>query len=325
MLRILILTMCLLSYGNAWSSEWKTGTLESITKNDKPAPNIPSRITYDTNGRNFGDNLMSFVRGKWLSFNYNIPLLYKPFPYSNQLGLHNEEKKRFSSSQLSKFEDIHEVQNELDVCFEDSSNTLYVVPSFSEPESPYEFETEIPFFEVDWHNKDFRKLLKKDLKPVKEIPPIKFPRGRINVAVYMPQPAESEKEELCQKFPLQYPPDRYYVEQLKKLNQMLYSRPIFVYVFTENRNPTEALKKLQTNVGANNIIYECKKTTRPSKTSAVDDFFNIAKFDCLIRPSCNLGFLIEQFNDFLISIKPIHYKTEKNTIIIDEVHIQVQN
>src|ERR1700742_2068654 len=56
-----------------------------LTKND------PSAITWEPNGGRFGDNLLSYSRAKWLSYQYNIPLLYLPFRYSDQLRLHQNE------------------------------------------------------------------------------------------------------------------------------------------------------------------------------------------------------------------------------------------
>ena len=44
-----------------------------------------SAVTYDFSGGRFGDNLVSYCHAKWISYKYNIPLLYKPFDYSDQL------------------------------------------------------------------------------------------------------------------------------------------------------------------------------------------------------------------------------------------------
>src|ERR1700728_1817882 len=61
-----------------------------------PAQNISkarqSYITYALSGGRFGDNLLAFMHAKWFSYRFKLPLLYKPFPYSDQLQLSLDEK-----------------------------------------------------------------------------------------------------------------------------------------------------------------------------------------------------------------------------------------
>jgi hypothetical protein len=286
-----------------------------------PTFEIPSRITYETNGYDLGDNLMSYIRGKWLSMHYNIPLLYKPFPFANQFLLHAEEKKRFNSTFLTKFESIHPISNEFELCFEDPANILYVLPSYVEPEL-FEMENETPFLELDWEAKNFRKLIKKLLKPANSIEAVVIPRQRISIAVYMPQ--YTGKESGSTPPALQYPPDSYYIEQINKLSELFYHRPLFVYLFTENRNSAEMIKKFQNEVTGHNVMFGCNKSTKMTRNSYVENYINMGKFDCLIRPTNNLGFLLEQMNDYLITVKPIHHTLIENEMYIDEVQRKVR-
>lgn len=192
MFKILIICL-LLSHGLLSSSESQQVKNDYISAPPEAHTfEVQSRISYEINGHNLGDNLMSYLRGKWLSFHYNIPLLYKPFPFANQFNLHGEEKKKFKPLLLTKFEAVHSISNELDLCFEDPSNILYLIPTFTEPE--IDFEDDVPFLEIDWQAKDFRKLLKKLIKPAKSIPGLAIPSQRISIAVYMPQPSERKKK-----------------------------------------------------------------------------------------------------------------------------------
>jgi len=50
-----------------------------------------SMITYGLSGSRFGDGLISYMHAKWLSFKYDIPLLYTPFPQSDYLRLAHME------------------------------------------------------------------------------------------------------------------------------------------------------------------------------------------------------------------------------------------
>lgn len=288
-----------------------------------PIPNVPSfeilsRITCDINGYNLGDNLMSYIRAKWLSIHYNIPLLYKPFPFANLFGLHEIEKKKFHPAYLEKFKTVHAIQNELEICFEDPSETLYVVPCYQEPELGLDNST--PFIEIDWTRKDFRKLIKKLLKPIDAKATIAIPSQRISVAVYMPQ--YTGDANCNEKSALQMPPDSYYIEQIAKISELFYHRPLYVYLFTENRNPAEVLEKFRRKVNGHNILFECKQSPKVSRDSFVQDFLNMSRFDCLVRPLNNMGYLLEQLNDYLITMTPSHYEKVNGKVRIDAVSIR---
>jgi hypothetical protein len=290
---------------------------------DQPEESVPSRVTYDIAGHHLGDHLMAYVRGKWLSYNYNIPLMYRPFPYANQFKLYEEERKKFRTSQASDFDKIHEVKNEWEVCFEDISKTLYVVPNFTELETEYQLQNQIPAIEIDWGDKEFRKTIRKLLKPVHSIGKSKVPRGRISVAVYIPFYYEAEgQEKPSDDHHMQYPPLRYYIEQIRKINKMFYSRPLYIHIFCDGRPSVEWVKRIQQEVQGHNLVFGCRE--KPGKTAKVEDFIQMCQYDCLIRPAGNLGFLAEQVGDYLIAIKPIHYVQRDNIIEIDEVVIKVR-
>ena len=53
-----------------------------------------SYITYqDVSQRRFGDALITYLHAKWIAFQSNLPLLYRPFPYSCDLVLNDLEIK----------------------------------------------------------------------------------------------------------------------------------------------------------------------------------------------------------------------------------------
>ena len=43
-------------------------------------------------GGRLGDQLIAYMHAKWVSYLYDIPLLYKPFHYSNDLVLDDKEE-----------------------------------------------------------------------------------------------------------------------------------------------------------------------------------------------------------------------------------------
>ena len=57
-------------------------------------------------------------------------------------------------------------------------------------------------------------------------------------------------------------------------------------------------------------------------SNVLEDFFEMARFDCLIRPDSNYSIMAEKIADYKIVISPLSYKKTGNNIVIDEVQIK---
>ena len=118
----------------------------------------PKAVTYTFSGGRFGDNLLSYLHAKWIAYQYQIPLLYRPFNYSQYLVLDDRELKYVASSaQLYP--------------------RLYTSPYF--PEDPHEYKNGldangVPWsgFEVNWKDPGFRKVVKEMIAPKNPLSPL---------------------------------------------------------------------------------------------------------------------------------------------------------
>ena len=115
-----------------------------------PLSGTSSAVTYTFSGGRFGDNLLSYCHAKWISYKYRIPLLYKPFGYSDQLMIDLYEI-HYSQELEAQFDAVVEYSF-ADSTIDPDSGTLYVIPFF--PESIFNRNDEIfPFlFFVDWED-----------------------------------------------------------------------------------------------------------------------------------------------------------------------------
>src|SRR3990167_8744756 len=98
-------------------------------------------ITYEFSGGRFGDNLLSYLHAKWIAYQTDIQLFYKPFKYSNYLKLHeNEPLFTFTTTRgkikktLKRFPEIKK----------SSFSYLYTCPYF--PENPKEIRDRNGFY-----------------------------------------------------------------------------------------------------------------------------------------------------------------------------------
>ena len=210
------------------------GTQETI-------PSMNQAVIYEPSPGRFGDNLASYIHAKWISYKYKIPLLYKPFIYSDQLVLHKEERL-YTAGIENIFKKTIFLGNKISVNPDETSSILYMVPYF--PESKWELKNCIGFsggpwdyFLIDWNDQDFIQELRKVIKPLKAIPPMELPSDKITVAVHVRRGGNHDTPETIPGFPLKFLPNDFYINQLKGLYTLLKEKPLYVYLFTDYNHP----------------------------------------------------------------------------------------
>jgi len=105
-----------------------------------------------------------------------------------------------------------------------------------------------------------------------------------------------------QLWPEKFPPEQYYVEQIKKLSQILKNKPLYVHIFTDDQHPNTLKKRIKKAVNSTHITFACNK----HKASVLQDFFAVTQFDCLIRASSGFSYFSQVFGNHKIIIYPIH-------------------
>src|SRR5579863_5779102 len=98
---------------------------EALCEGGSSSEACNSAITWEPNGGRFGDNLLSYSRAKWLSYQFNIPVLYLPFKYSDQLMLH-EQELMYTPEQAQQFDHIVRIPNIKKYHLFSHNNTLYI-------------------------------------------------------------------------------------------------------------------------------------------------------------------------------------------------------
>ncbi len=145
----------------------------------------PAAVTYDFSGGRLGDNIIAYSHARWVSYKYDIPLLYRPFNYSDQFGLHFkhryfEMEDAIEFDKVVKFSELEGKHNELDI--DRNSNTLYIVPYFPPVVSDIQ---ERFHFDIGWKEPGFQKLLHEEIVPIDPIIQLDLPQGKHHVAVHV--------------------------------------------------------------------------------------------------------------------------------------------
>lgn len=270
-----------------------------------------SVVTYELNGGRFGDNLSSYCRAIWISYRYNIPLLYKLFKYSDQLALDNygvPMNKKIASQFKRKL--IIPKHNRYDIVR--TSGLLYVVGWKSK-------------VSMDWRNKDFMALLKKCVTLSSLSSEIKVPHNHVSVAVHVRTGGDYiPDKKIRSKQPKRFAPHQFYIDQIKRIRSIFEGKDLYVHVFTDDSNPEALVKNFKKSIEDEHIKYGCRQRGNNFHAHVLEDFFAMAKFDCLIRPESLYSIYAERLGNHEVVIYPVRVNSigQKRELTVREIAIK---
>jgi len=265
-----------------------------------------SFITYKLSGR-FGDNLLIYCKAKWISYKYGIPLLYKPFKYSNQLMLDKIEQKYNGSLGQTVL-----IQDEVTIKLAPQAGKLYEIGFHFKP-SDWDHD------EVLISDERFLKEIRRLISPKKKLTELVLPKDRITVAVHVRRGGGYDQSVVVHTMPLKFPPDIYYIDQIKNISVLCGDQPLYVYIFTDDANPRVIMEKLKKTVDKQNIIFACRQGLNSHNTHVLEDLFNMIQFDCLIRPGSSYSMSAQILGAYKTVIFPKHDTWINKLAVIDEI------
>lgn len=291
-----------------------------------------SAVTYGLSGGRLGDNLLSYVHAKWISYAYGIPLLYRPFEYSDQLIMHYLETP-LTNEMIGAFDEIVDISHTESYTIEPDKNILYVIPYF--PESIIEREHNpryFYYFPVNWKDAGFNNLLKQMISPVHALEYPTIPDDVLSVALHvrigtlfdiggLSEYEEQTKQGINQ---LKFPPFSFYHEQIKRICSLYPHRKIFIYLFTDHTNPQELVDIFSKSVDPKRVTFEYHKKQNCYYLNVLEDFFSFQIFDCMIRPDANFSLVASKISNYKTLISPWHAIRKNDEIVIDVINVEEQ-
>ncbi len=222
-------------------------------------------VTYELSGGRFGDNLVSYLHAKWISFKYNIPLIYYPFEYSDQLVMHQVER---TMSPIRGWFLDHLFLTSGTKWINPYRYCLYHVPYFGEDKTEFRTNSHWIYFEVDWNNADFKKQITHLIQPLNRtiLDAVQLPKDCTTVAVHMRRGGGYDSpllEDSMYKlgeiyadifFPLKFVPYSFYVDHIKKLSELLNHADMYVHIFTDDKQPELIVKRLEHDLSAYKVL-----------------------------------------------------------------------
>lgn len=297
-------------------------------------------LTYERSGGRLGDQLLYYAKRKILERDFNLILYECSFPFSDKFILHGAEK-RFNRHIAQQYKRKVKIQNALQIKNNSSQKkTLYIANFYTRTEN---------HFKRMWRDPEYAQEIKKMLSPTIAIHKLDLPKDKICVAVHIrkgsgpDQPLASVQlysghhgqvsyhhtnkrppHYSDKRWPTKFPPDQYYIDQIKKLSEMLNDQPLYVYLFTDHKNPQQLCNLYKNKIGKNNITFDYSRKSN-YQNRIIDDLFNMAEFDCLIRSSSHFSQSAQLIGNHIIVFFPKHVIWKDKTLIIDKVGILQKN
>jgi hypothetical protein len=123
--------------------------------------------------------------------------------------------------------------------------------------------------------------------------------------------------------PLKLPPMSFYKDQIRHIYDLLKQQPLYVHIFTDDKDPVKLMQECQEFTKDLNIEYGCRTDSNTHDSNVIKDFFEMTKFDCLIRPESNFSIVAAKISDFMIEISPTHFTWSAEGVgHVDQVDVQ---
>jgi len=286
-------------------------------------------ITDSPHRGRFGDCLLSYMGTKWLSYKKNIQFFYYPFAYSDSLMISKLESK-YTADIKKSFAKVIQLRKNNFSSLGSNNSTLYIT----------NYYLNLDYADIDFNEEKFIKELKKTIAPIIEIQKHHLPVDRISVAVHVRKGGGFDKPLLSEShstltdvrgkqhdyvdvgYPLKFPPDDFYIKQLKFLYHKL-DKPLFVYIFTDDKNPSRIVERYKQDLCDLDITFSCRDSGNKHNANVLEDFFAMNQYDCLIRSASNFSYCADIIGDFFISIYPEHGFWKSGKLIMDDIRVKV--
>jgi hypothetical protein len=273
-----------------------------------------SAITWEPNGGRFGDNLLSYSRTKWLSYKFNIPLLYLPFKYSDQLMLH-EQEMMYTFELAQQFSQTVRIPEKAKFQLFTNNNTLYISHWHAD-------------VTIDWFDSFFIEDLKKNICPRYSLEKVIIPENCISIAVHVRNGGNfvSDTEQEKERCPLRFVPDEFYIDQIIRIADLFPGCSLYIHIFTDHPEPYLLKQKFKKALNNPCISFGYRENNNNHNTNVLEDFFSMMDFDCLIRPGSHYSRFVQRLGDNKIVIYPESFKTTHDgKKIINVINIKTRN
>ena len=182
--------LCLLFYISiscfSFASEKKVANTAVDTAKVAIGTNVKTRL---------GNGLTSYINCKYLSYKYNVPFLYQPFPYSDQFSFHDKELSRAIWEPLFKNNKQFEGVEDFNL-----RSTFLVVPFFRD--GPLAHRWKLRLY-PDLKDPVFLNIVREMLQPRLDFETLELPKNKVNVVLHVRRGGDFDNQQTIQRLPFE--------------------------------------------------------------------------------------------------------------------------
>lgn len=277
----------------------------SINGNECPPPQN-NAVSYGLTAGRLGDHLLAYLDAKWISHFYKLPLLYRPFEYADAFAFSRLEPFTLENCAQNYTRVPLEEQEDLKKIKPTDSKTLYMSSKFAN------------VFNFDWKRDGFDQIVKKIMQPVAPVSTIELPKNKISIAVHVRKGSGKNNKLVIDAQPRRFPPDSYYLAQIRRVLQLFQGLPVYFHIFSDSPDIDKIADLYRQRIKSRKATFGFSKTSQ-EEADIIKDFFDLTKFDGIIRARSNFSIAASRIADYAVSISPGHAIKRRNKAIIDKV------
>lgn len=199
---------------------------------------------------------------------------------------------------------------------------IYVCPYFPEDPTDRELNPQTFRFDVDWKDRNFKRIAKEMIAPKRPLALTVPPRDTVNVAIHIREGGGYDTDHTKLWDPLKLPPIHFYTDALKQVLTYFPEKKIYCYLFTDAIEPALLAEKFDPE---GRVEFDFRKENNRHDANVLEDFFSFFEFDVLIHPQSNYSVVAAGIGEFVIDVAPVQFNRNKEemTITITEMKIDL--
>jgi len=300
----------------------------------------PHFVTYELNPGRLGDHLLTYSKALLVQYlaekeGRNIPLYHRPFKWSDQLTLSTVEQyippKRYET---------------VPVIYYDKNTIAFTSSSPKTKQKPtgyvcslktiiYDIRGFTDLYRYTQKTPEFKKRLLEMISPVNPIESIDLPDNMPTVAIHVRTGGGFDKPLFMQSnlpskpsgnhsfadliYPLRFPPEIFYIEQLSEISRLYEFKPLFIHIFTDDPDPAAIVDRFKEKLKDFKLTFSYRTAANSHNTNVLEDLFNMTRFDCLIRPASSYSKIAQLLGNHTIIMYPNRSRWIDNKLIIEKV------
>jgi len=294
-----------------------------------------SCITNNIGGGRLGDQLLVYVKAKWFSYYYKTDFVLTPFDGFEQFRFFSSERHILPGVAAKILLDDEKLLLQSQ---EEQETVLYHVHLHSKSLLWGDWYDHTTWYGCvdDAH---FKSHIQDMLQPVANVSLLQLPTDRVTVALHVRRGGGFDKPTLSpsmvqkwwyklryiayadQAAPLKFAPDSFYCTALRMLSEMLNHVPMYVYIFTDDFDPSAIARAYQDALNMPQVTFDFRLTEHGPDQHVVDDIVNMSRFDCLIRPESSFSKVADIMGNHAIILFPHAKRWEGNTLHITHITV----